>query len=77
MWPFKKIQTPEPEVKKPPQPITLSSDDDDITRAINILRISGIGINDTVYRQIVPWMARAIRSYQDLDREAGQKDTNG
>lgn len=44
-----------------------------------MLNQPGVGtlMNDTVYTQIVPWMARVVKAYQELDREAWRKDING
>lgn len=83
MWPFNKSKNNNKELrtdqntdlpKKPP--ITLQASDDSIKRAVNILEVSGIVVSNTVYSQIVPWMAHAIRSYQDLDRAAFENEKN-
>ena len=78
MWPFKRrdaaaIETPQP-APKVDSKITLSVHDDDLTRTINILRMGGLVINQTIYNQMVPWMARAVRAYQDLDRQAWESE---
>lgn len=78
MWPFKRrdataIETPQPDTKADSK-ITLSVHDDDLTRTINILRMGGLVINRTTYNQMVPWMARAVRAYQDLDRQAWESE---
>ena len=49
--------------------ITLSQKDDDLTRAEKILISAGIVVNDTVQSVWLPWMARTIVTYQELDKE--------
>lgn len=78
MWPFKKNTTPSRDTTdiKNSKSVTLAASDNDITRAVNMLNLSGICVNDTVYNQIVPWMARVISAYQELDRQFYTKDDN-
>jgi hypothetical protein len=47
--------------------IEIHSDDDDATRAINILSAGGVIINETARERILPRMANAIRIYRELD----------
>jgi hypothetical protein len=83
MWPFKKQsqykkslnQNTTTDVKKK-NSVTLTASDDDITWAVNMLSLSGICVNDTVYNQIVPWMARVVSAYQELDRQTYMKENN-
>lgn len=60
------------------EPLIIRAEDDDLTRAINIFKGSGIAITETTYNSIIPWAARIITGYQKLDRQAWeqeQKDT--
>ena len=63
------------EKERKPRQLTLDSNDDDVTRAVKILQASGMVINDLTYSTIVPWMALAIRTYRELDREEWEKET--
>lgn len=49
--------------------ITLNQKDDDLTRAEKILISAGIRVSDDIQTQWMPWMARAIVAYQELDKE--------
>lgn len=77
IWPFKAKPNGEYQSETDPPKktsITLSASDDAITRAVNIMNASGLVVNNVAYNQIVPWMAHAIRAYQDLDRAAFQNE---
>lgn len=51
--------------------VTLSSDDGDVTRAINIMRVMGLTLNATAM-SMVPHAAMAIEAYRKLDEAARQ-----
>lgn len=58
------------EAARQPIRVTLSSDDGDVARAINIMRAMGMVMNTTAMA-MVPHAAQAIEAYRRLDREAG------
>lgn len=79
-WMFwKKKNKPEPvvEEERKPRQLTLKSTDDDVTRAVNILKASGVAVNSLTYTAIVPWMALAIKAYRELDREDWENERSG
>ena len=52
--------------------VALHPNDDDETRARNILAVGGFAINETVERML-PRLANAIRLYRDLDAAEAAK----
>lgn len=54
--------------------VTLSSEDGDVTRAINIMRAMGLTLNATAM-SMVPYAAQAIEAYRKLDEAARQGET--
>lgn len=52
--------------------VALSPNDNDITRAINILSVGGFVINETV-EKMLPRLANAIRIYRELDQSNGRR----
>lgn len=73
MWPFDRKRKTENQKSDEPEKeskITFRASDDDITRAINVLKLGGLVINGTAYTSMVPWVARGMKAYHDLDRQA-------
>lgn len=52
--------------------VTLSSDDGDVARAINIMRVMGLSLNVTAMAMVPP-AAMAIEAYRRLDRDADRQ----
>lgn len=52
--------------------IKLAQEDDDITRARNILMVGGFVINETAAKALTH-MANAIRLYRDIDAKKAQE----
>lgn len=71
---WKKKEQPKEAIPKTPRQLTLNVEDDDITRAVNMLKASGMSVNELTYTAVVPWMAHAIRAYREMDREKWENE---
>ncbi len=67
--PFKK-KVKEEQVEKKPESITIYADDDGLRRAEVIMRVAGVGINQTAL-SLIPFYAQVLEEYKKLDYAAG------
>lgn len=54
--------------------ISLNASDNDLVRAEKICRVAGLAMTQAARDATIPWMARAIKSYQELDRELWERE---
>lgn len=73
-WRKKNVSKPEMVQERKPRQLTLDSNDSNVVRATKILQASGMVVNDFTYSTIVPWMAIAIQTYRELDREEWERE---